>query len=148
MTWVPYLLPMVEIWNKPRWTRKHSSTKCTDCRSSLHSQGEGIGIPPWIPYLRYPTTWVPYPLDTLPHPPEGTWDKRYSLERTWYQWYPTPDGQNDTRLWKHYIPATSLAVGKNTVSSETSVLNNFPWFHRIHITSFKTPMNQCTDTCR
>ena len=49
-----------------------------------------------IPYLRYPTPWIPTPQkgyrtrDTLP--PEGTWDQKY----------PTPCEQIDRRLWKHY----------------------------------------------
>ena len=103
--------------------KKHSSRMRTDRRSSLHSWGCPLDTLPLISY----------PLDTLPN--------TYPMEGTWYQRYPTPapqkghgtrdtprkdlvpgipypsptHGQNDRHLWKHYFPATSLAVGNEPI---------------------------------
>ena len=59
-----------------------------------------------------------YPhLDTLPpkyptpQKEHGTKDTQPPGQDMGHGPYPTPCGQNDTDLWKHYLPATSLAGG-------------------------------------
>ena len=63
---------------------------------------------PWMPYAPgYPTPKYP----TAPHPAERTWDQ----EGIWHQRYPNPpppvNKMTDTRLWKHYLPPTTVAGG-------------------------------------
>ena len=63
--------------------------------------------PPPIPYLR-----IPYNPSPTPFPPK----------RTWYQGTLTPScWQNDRRLWKHYLPAISLAVGNYINTTQTRI---------------------------
>ena len=110
---------MVEIWNKPSWTRKHPSRKCTDCRNSLHAQVEGVGYTPRIPYLRYPTTWVPYPLDTLPPGYPTHWIP-----------YPIPQKGHGTRDTPQKGPGTSdtlLPVDRMTHSCENMTFPQLLW---------------------
>ena len=71
------------------------------------------GVPPEIPtFLRYTLT----PLD-IPTSLEGTWDQRYppTPRKDMGQGILTPSPVNrmtDTRLRKHYLPATTVAGGK------------------------------------
>ena len=68
---------------------------------------------PWILY----SPWIPYPQkghgtrDILP--PEGTLDQGPGMD--WHQRYATLPEQNDRHLWKHYLPATNVAGGKDLV---------------------------------
>ena len=59
--------------------------------------------------------WGPMSRGGWTYPPrEGTWYQRYPpLERKWDQRYPHSREQIDRHLWKHYLPATSLAGGNN-----------------------------------
>ena len=52
------------------------------------------------------------------HPLERTWYQRYPLlVRTWDQRHPPPPS-TDRHLWRHYLPATSFAGGKNRTKEE------------------------------
>ena len=91
-----------------------------------------IPYPLWIAYPpppRYPTRRnigpvVPYPTPPTPKKGHGTRDTL------------SPRGQNDTRLWEHYLPATSLADDKKTrvinrilksTPSHAFVIYQIPW---------------------
>ena len=104
----------------------------------------GIGRDTLPPHPKDMGPEIPYPQkvhwtrDTLPPyitpapPPEGTCDQGYptlswkghgtnNQKGTWDQRYPAPpNGYNDKHLWKHYLTATSLAVGKNTSLSSSA----------------------------
>ena len=100
-----------------------TTTRCQYCSGGRYD----ILIPPGMPtplvYLPsvIPTLWIPTPW--IPSP-EGTWDQRYltpppprdlgpeiHLPRKGPGTRDTP--RTDIHLWKHYLPATSFAGGKN-----------------------------------
>ena len=83
-------------------TRKHSSRTCPARFCSSGGTPSSDTLTPGYPTPRYPTpryptplpdpiSWIPYPIDTYPTPPqylnplEWIWDE----EGTWHQRYPT-----------------------------------------------------------
>ena len=95
----------------------------TDRRSSLHSWGVPLDI---LPLISYPLDTLP---NTLPHGRDMGPEIPYPRPQKGHGTrdtprkdlvsgipYPSPThGQNDTHLWKHYFPATSLAVGNEPI---------------------------------
>ena len=76
------------------------------------------------PTTTIPSHQIPYPL-WIAYPPQISYQKEHRTSGTLP--YPpppkkghgtrdtlSPRGQNDTRLWEHYLPATSLADDKKT----------------------------------
>ena len=92
---------------------------CVPTAEVASTMGGGSRV---YPALGYPTPCFPdyspgYPADpryiTTPKKGHETKDS-LPHERNWYQGYPTPNV--DRHLWKHYLPATSFAVGKYHVT--------------------------------
>ena len=92
-------------------TRKHSRRMRT---ARFCSSGK-IGYPRGIPYPQkeYKTIY------TLP-PQKG--HEIGDQEGTWLQIYPIRPLWTDKHLWKHYLPTTSLAGGKNQVTTSFLVV--------------------------
>ena len=105
-------------------TRKHSSRMRTaHLLTASHSipgpmYGGGGGVNAHLPDIPTPWTYPP-PLD-IPTPKghgardkwERTWDQRYPPSRKNGLKIPTPIPlSTDRHLWKHYLPASSLAGG-------------------------------------
>ena len=84
----------VELEINSNRARRHSSRMRTDCCSGLHS-GRGV----------YPGP----PLPGIPLERPGTKDTH------------PPHRQNDRHMWKHYLPATSLAVDNNQITVTTKI---------------------------
>ena len=92
-------------------------------RMVLPTPGGGwLGIPPWIPYPLHtlpPDTLLPaystpeHPPTTYPSSPKRTWDQRYPTSgKDLVPGLPYPFLWTDKHLWKRYLPAAPLAVGK------------------------------------
>ena len=62
-----------------------------------------------------PAGWLYPPFGHTHPPPERTWDQRYPAPRKGHGTRDTlhPLPWTDKHLWKHYLPATSLACVKN-----------------------------------
>ena len=76
-----------------------------------------------IPVGSVPTVALASTPGGIPYPDGYTLAHGYTLppERIWYQdtLPPPPGEQIDIHLWKHYLPANSLVVGKKSNGPET-----------------------------
>ena len=106
------------------------------CTFELNQRQEiiqvGCVLPACLPYLivfhvrgEYLLPGHTHPL-TIPYPPsEGTWYKRYpQLGRYMGSEITNPplvDRMTDRRLWKHYLPPTSLADGNNWCARKPTI---------------------------
>ena len=122
-----------------------------------------------IPILCVPPAFVvagggkPYPMDTIPPPsqkkylprrevrpeipyplpPEGTWGQGPGMDLAPEIPYPYPPhpSRTDRRLWKSYIPATTVPGGKNVrcIRTFNIAVNDFDARKSVHVAKCSLP---------
>ena len=122
------------------------------------SSAAGCVVPTWRPYVVASTecqrggSHCPghtHPPPNKPTPPGRQLRPEIStapLERAWDQEY-SPfslvDGMTDRRLWKHYLPATSLALDRFRLSPDPYPCRHNSWIHLVNATLIATKIYKC-----
>ena len=105
-----HIVPLLPLWDQAIWQRMHSRRMRAD-RGSGHFRGGGSSYLEWGVWLPGGGVWLPGGGVCLPRE-----DNSPSLLRHFIL-YHTPSISHpvsvwtDRRLWKHYLPHTSYAVG-------------------------------------